>query len=158
MTAFDTSVLLVPSFFAMSIPLPTPPSTNPGSPRSPSSSTNDVILKNVDKDADIEKQTFNNEKCSYLNDDSPDCQDSKLIITGIYILEALTPSLGPPKYSLHRRFSEYVRSLSVSEKLSHIPGTWRRNKNGSLEKDFQKSKEIVDHVIAFVNRLITRDS
>lgn len=66
-------------------------------------------------------------------------------------------NLGPPKYSLHRRVSEYVRSLSFSEKLSHLPETWRRNKTGSPEKSIQKSKEAAERV-AFVNRSKHPDS
>lgn len=63
---------------------PTPPSTNPDSPQGPPSFINDAII-NID--SDIEKQECIDEKRSYLNggaslqDDSPDCQESKLFST-----------------------------------------------------------------------------
>ncbi|MCJ1365072.1 hypothetical protein MMC16_004192 [Acarospora aff. strigata] len=79
----------------MALP-PTPPSSNPNSPTSPTTTTSEGDAV-INFDADIEKQNYNNEKLTDFNksapreNGSPDCAES------------------PPKYSLHRRISEYVR-------------------------------------------------
>lgn len=71
----------------------------------------------------------------------------------------------PPKYTLPRRVSSYFRHLSVSDKLPHIPATWRSaNRSLTFKKHIQRSKETLlntlpwrfSHAVVRRNALVTR--
>ena len=128
----------------MALP-PTPPSSNPNSPTSPTTTTSEGDAV-INFDADIEKQNYNNEKLTDFNksapreNGSPDCAESEHIARHHQMDGTLTRTLGPPKYSLHRRISEYVRSMSHSEKMPRLSGTWRRPRSSEIETRIQRSR------------------